>query len=282
MTVRIVTDSTSDLTPELAKKWGITIVPLTVFFGDESYLDNVDLDYIGFYKKLQEAKELPQTSQPSPARYQETYKRLIDEGATGIISAHLSSGLSGTYQAAVNAASDLPEEYRHVPIEVIDSKSASVGIALPLLKAVEEIKQGASLAEIKENLIDRYSRTHIIAILDTLDYLKRGGRIGGAKALLANMLSVKPIIALKDGTVIPLEQPRTRSKAFTRGVQILKDNEPLEEAAIVQASPEIGSQLEEVYKTSFTQPIQRFGLGSALGTHTGPNTVGIVYITAKK
>lgn len=279
MTIRFVTDSTSDLTPAQARAWGITIVPLTVFFGEEAYLDNIELDYLSFYKKLQETKELPHTSQPSPALFQEAYMRLIDEGADGIISAHLASGLSGTYQAAVNAVANLPAEYRKVPIEVIDSQSASAGIALPLFKAVEEANAGDSLTLIKQHLIERYSRTHIIAILDTLEYIKRGGRIGGAKALLANMLSVKPILSLKAGSVIPLEQPRTRSKALARGVQILKDHAPLEEVVLVEAGPEIGEQLAAAYKSVFDQPIQHFGLGSVLGTHTGPNTSGFVYIT---
>lgn len=282
MTVRIVTDSTSDITPALAQELGITVIPLTILFGEEAFLDGVELDHAHFYEKLRATKTLPRTSQPSPATYQEAYKRLIDEGADGIISAHLSSELSGTYQAAVSARDSLPEEYRKVPIEIIDSKSASLGISWPLFKAVEEAKQGHSLEEIKNTILDRYSRTHLIAILDTLEYIRRGGRIGNAKAMLGNMLSVKPLIALKDGVVVPLEQPRTRSKAFMRSVEIIKEQGPLEELMIIEANPEIGAQLEAVLQQNYPHPVQHYSLSGVLGAHTGPDTCGIVYATTKK
>src|SRR5215469_8495628 len=123
MTVRIVTDSTADIPVELAEASGITIVPLTVFFDDEAYLDNVELDNAGFYKKLQESKTLPRTSQPAPATFQAAYTRLIQEGATGILSVHLSSKLSGTYQSACTARDTLPDELKTIPIETVDSQS---------------------------------------------------------------------------------------------------------------------------------------------------------------
>ncbi|HLG77078.1 MAG TPA: DegV family protein, partial [Ktedonobacteraceae bacterium] len=169
MTVRIVTDSTADLTPEQANESGITVVPLTVFFGDEAYLDNVELDNASFYRKLEAGKELPRTSQPAPAAFQAAFTRLIEEGATAIISVHLSSQLSGTYQSALTARDTLPEDVRKIPIEVLDSRTISGAMALGLFKAAEEARQGASLEEIKDHLIDQYARTHIIAVLDTLE-----------------------------------------------------------------------------------------------------------------
>src|SRR5205085_7593224 len=120
--------------------------------------------------------------------------------------------LSGTYQSACTARDTMPAEVRKVPIEVIDSLSVSGGMALSIRQAVNEAKEGSSLDEIKNHLVERFSRTHIFAVLDTLEYLKRGGRIGAARALLGNMLSVKPILAVKDGQVVPVEQPRTRNK----------------------------------------------------------------------
>src|SRR5436305_85119 len=184
MTVRIVTDSTADLTPDEAAALGVTIVPLTVFFSDEAFLDNIELDSASFYDKLQKAKDLPRTSQPPPASFQEAYTRLIEEGADGILSVHLSSKLSGTYQSARTARDTMPEDTRKVPIEVIDSLSISGGMAMSIRKAADEARQGLSLEEIKKRLVERLSRTHIFAVLDTLEYVKRGGRIGAARALL--------------------------------------------------------------------------------------------------
>jgi fatty acid kinase fatty acid binding subunit len=174
MTVRIVTDSTADLQPEEAETLGITIVPLTVFFGEEAYLDNVELDNASFYSKLQTSKELPRTSQPSPASFQAAFTRLIEEGADGIISVHLSSKLSGTYQSACTARDSLPESIRKVPIELIDSQSISAGMALGLKRAAEEARQNIGVEEIKAHLIDQFRRTRIIAVLDTLEFVQRG------------------------------------------------------------------------------------------------------------
>lgn len=282
MTVRIVTDSTADIMPGVAETLGITIVPLTVFFGNEEYLDNIDLDNASFYKKLQESKILPRTSQPPPARFQEAYIKLIEEGADGILSVHLSSGLSGTYQSACTARDTLPENIHKVPIEVINSKSISAGMFLALQKAAAEANEGLSLSEIKAHVEEQFTRTRIFAALDTLEYVHRGGRIGGARAFLGNMLSVKPIVSLKDGTVVAVEQPRTRSKALARMVQIALDTGPIEQIAIAESNEEVGAQLAEVVKASYKGEVTRYKLGAALGTHTGPGTVALIVVNAKQ
>src|SRR6266568_4134246 len=142
MAVRIVTDSTADIPLERAQALDITVVPLTVFFGDEAYLDGVELDNASFYRKLQASKNLPRTSQPSPAAFQEAFLRLIDEGADAILSIHLSSKLSGTYQSACTARDTLPEDVKKVPIEVIDSQSVSVGMSHAIIHASQEARQG--------------------------------------------------------------------------------------------------------------------------------------------
>src|SRR5712691_8135804 len=141
MAVRIVTDSTADIPLERAKALGITVVPLTVFFGDEAYLDGVELDNPDFYRKLQASKVSPRTSQPSPGSFQEAFTRLIKEGADAILSVHLSAKLSGTYQSACTGRDSLPEDVKKIPIEIVDSKSISIGMALPIIRAVEEAKQ---------------------------------------------------------------------------------------------------------------------------------------------
>ncbi len=280
MTVRIVTDSTADIPPQEAEALGITIVPLTVFFGDEAYLDNIELDNARFYEKLQASKELPRTSQPAPAAFQEAYTRLIEAGADAIISVHLSAKLSGTYQSACTARDTLPEQMRKIPIEIIDSQSISAGMGLALHKAAQEARQGATVEQIKAHLLDQFARTRIIAVLDTLEFVKRGGRIGAARAMLGNMLSVKPIISLKDGEVIPLEQPRTRSKAYARIAQIVSESGPLEEIAIAESNEEVGQQLAQALKSVYTGEIAIYKLGGVLGTHTGPGTVAVVIVKA--
>lgn len=280
MTVRIVTDSTADLQPKEAEALGITIVPLTVFFGEEAYLDNVELDNASFYSKLQTSKELPRTSQPSPASFQAAFTRLIEEGADGIISVHLSSKLSGTYQSACTARDSLPKSVRKVPIEIIDSQSISAGMALGLKRAAEEARQNLGIEEIKAHLIDQFIRTRIVAVLDTLEFVKRGGRIGRASAMLGNLLSFKPIIALKDGEVVPLERPRTRIKAYDRVAQIIAESGELQELAVAEANEEVGLQLAEALQRVYQSQITHYKLGSVLGTHTGPGTVAVVAVLA--
>jgi DegV family protein with EDD domain len=280
MAVRIVTDSTADIPLPEAEALGITIVPLTVFFGEEAYLDGVELDNAGFYRKLQASKELPRTSQPSPAAFQEAYIRLINEGAEGILSVHLSSKLSGTFQSACTARDTLPADVKNIPIEIVDSQSISVGMSHAILQAAEEARQGLSLAEIKAHLLDQLSRTRILAVLDTLEYVKRGGRIGGARAFLGNMLSFKPIISLRQGEVVPVEQPRTRSKAYARIAQLVSDMGPVEKIYIAEASEEVGQQLAAALKATYQGEVPSYKLGAVLGTHTGPGTAAVAVVMA--
>src|SRR6266566_3011892 len=282
MTMRLVTDSTADIPRDQAQAAGITVVPLTVFFGDEAYLDGVDLDNASFYRKLHASKELPRTSQPSPAAFQEAYTNLIDEGADAILSVHLSSKLSGTYQSACTARDTLPASVKKIPIEIIDSKNISIAMSRSIMRAAQEVKEGLGLPEIKAHVLDELARTRILAVLDTLEYVKRGGRIGGARAFLGNVLSVKPIISLKDGEVIPVEQPRTRSKAYARVAQLLQEMGKVEHVSIADSSEEAGQQLAEEVKTVYAGDLSIHRLGAALGTHTGPGTAALAAVIAKQ
>ncbi len=256
MAVRIVTDSTADIPRDQAGAAGITVVPLTVFFGDEAYLDGVDLDNAGFYQKLSTSKTLPRTSQPSPAAFQQAYTRLIDEGADAILSIHLS--------------------------DIIDSQTISVGMSWAILLAAREAREGVGLAEMKAHVLDRLARTRILAVLDTLEYVKRGGRIGGARAFLGNMLSVKPIISLKDGEVVPVEQPRTRSKAYARVAQLVQEMGKVEHVSLAESDDEVGQQLAQVIKTVYAGELPVYRLGAVLGTHTGPGTAAVAVVSTKQ
>ena len=282
MVVRIVTDSTSDIPLAQAEALGITVVPLTVFFGDEAYLDGVELDNEGFYRKLQASKDLPRTSQPSPGKFQEAYLRLINEGADAILSIHLSAKLSGTHQSACTARDSLPDDMKRVPIDIIDSQLVSVGMSHAIINAAQEAREGHSLEEIKAHVLDELSRTRILAVLDTLEFVKRGGRVGGARAFLGNMLSVKPIISLSNGEVIGLEQPRTRNKAYARVAQLLSEMGQPEALSLAQSSDEVGQQLAQALKSIYQGEILIYKLGAVLGTHTGPGTAAVAVVTTKK
>src|SRR5713226_8904327 len=182
MAVRIVTDSTADIPLDRAQALAIKVVPLTVFFGDEAYLDGVELDNASFYRKLQASRVSPRTSQPSPGAFQEAFTQLINEGADAILSVHLSAKLSGTYQSACAGRDALPDELKKIPFELIDSQSVSIGMSSAIMQAAEEAQAGVGLEELKAHLLDQLSRTQVLFALDTLEYLKRGGRIGTASA----------------------------------------------------------------------------------------------------
>jgi DegV family protein with EDD domain len=282
MTVRIVTDSTADIPLDQAKASDITVVPLTVFFGDEAYLDGVELDSESFYAKLHASKDLPRTSQPPPAAFQEAYKRLINERADAILSVHLSSKLSGTYQSACTARDTLPDTFQKIPIEVIDSLNISIAMSRAIIRAAREAREGVSLPEIKAHLLNELARTRILCVLDTLEYVRRGGRIGGARAFLGNMLSVKPIISLKDGEVIAVEQPRTRSKAYARIAELVQEMGEIEYISIAETTDGYAQQLEKEIKTVYAGDLPIYKLGAVLGTHTGPGTAAIAVVIARQ
>ncbi len=155
-------------------------------------------------------------------------------------------------------------------------------MARAIMRAAQEAREGLSLPEIKAQVLDELARTRILAVLDTLEYVRRGGRIGGARAMLGNMLSVKPIISLKDGEVIPVEQPRTRSKAYVRVAQLLQEMGKVEYVSIAASSEEVGQQLAQVIRTVYSGDLPIYRLGAALGTHTGPGTAAVAIVTAKQ
>ncbi len=281
MVVRIVTDSTADLPDAVAQELGIAVVPLRVFFGDDAYLDGIELDNARFYKKLASSKDLPTTSQPPPAAFQEVYQRLIDEGADAILSIHVSAKLSGTYQAACTGRDALPESTRKVPFAMIDSQSVSIGMSYAILSVARMAREGKSLEELQVYAEDTLARSSILAVLDTLEYVRRGGRIGAASALLGNMLSFKPIISVKNGEVVPIERPRTRGKAYARVAQMVTEMGEIESVTIAESNEEVGQQFKDTLKSVYTGDMPTYKLGAVLGAHTGPGTTAIAVVKAK-
>ena len=278
MAVQIVVDSTADIPSDRARELGIEVVPLTVMFGDQSFRDGVDLDGPTFYQKLSNSPVMPTTSTPPPALFEETYRRLVANGATGILSMHISSKLSGTFSAARQGAEMVTAD-THVPIEVVDSDTVSGGIGLPAEMVAREARNGADLAALKAHAQSLFSRVHIIAVLDTLEFLQRGGRIGRAQAMLGTLLSVKPLIEVRDGQVLPLEKVRTRGKALERMGQIVAGLGDLESLALVASDSVVGDQIAAVAEGFWHGPIERFALGPVVGTHAGPGAGGMVAIT---
>jgi DegV family protein with EDD domain len=275
--VRVVTDSTADLPKDQAQALDICVVPLTVQFGEEVYRDGVDLESAEFFAKLATSKVTPTTAAPPSGLFEETYRQVLRDGADGILAVLISSTLSGTYNSAVVGAEALKDQ--PVPIEVVDSRSVSGGLGIPVMAAARAAREGKSLAECKAIAEDMLARMHIYAVLDTLEFLQRGGRIGRARQLLGTLLNVKPMLTVKGGAVLPLENVRTRSKAHERIAQLLEKLGAIEVVGIAESDEEIGEQLTKAIRTVYAGPIEHFRLGPVVGTHTGPGTSAVCAVS---
>lgn len=276
--VRIVTDSTADIPAEVRERLGIELVPLKVIFGQETYLDAVTINSEQFYEKLAQSSALPTTSQPSPLDFAEVYQRLLAEDAESpIISIHLSAALSGTYQSAVIAESMLEEKS---DITIIDSKSTSFGMGMRVLKAAEMAKAGESKERILEEIKRLEGELKLYFLVDTLEYLQKGGRIGKASALIGSILNIKPILSLDpDGIVHAVDKVRGSKKAMARIVELLKQSFGDEPVAITIAwthGEDTAMELCELVKNNFNvQEIGYTTLGAVIGTHAGPGTSAV-------
>jgi DegV family protein with EDD domain len=281
MTTRIVVDSTSDIDPTRAKQYGITVVPLTVAFGDDIYRDGIDIDNKAFYEKLSSSPALPITSTPTVAQFEEAYRKQIQDGATSIISLHISGALSGTINAASLAATTVSEE-KKVPIEVIDGRSVSVALAVPAVLAAKRALEGAAFDDLTHIIQRMIANAHLYFVLDTLEYLEKGGRIGRAQALVGTMLSIKPILTIKDGVVAPLERVRSRPKALTRMAEILRDIPNVEHIGIAASDKDVDADMRAIISQVFPgMSAETYMLGAIIGTHAGPRAAGI-YVTSTK
>ena len=271
--VHIVTDSACDLTDQLVKEHNVIVVPLTIRFGEEELQDRRQLSPEEFWDRCRGKGDLPQTAAPSPGAFQAAFQQAVDEGADAILS--LSSKVSGTYGSAVTAAG----AFSGVPVRVVDTFSLTMGQGLLVIAAAEEAAAGAGLDELVAATEDRIPRTRIYGVLGGLEFLQRGGRIGGARALLGSLLSIKPVIQLKDGEVAEESKQRTRTRALAYlGTKVAADA-PLERLAVADGAcddfPEVLSALSGI---ATEHPLLPVDLGPVVGTHAGPNTVGVCYI----
>lgn len=278
MSVRIVTDSAADLPADLAASRRIEVVPLTVRFGSESYVSGVELGPDEFWTKLADTHEAPATAAPSAGDFQKTYEKLIGDGATGIVSVLLSSKLSATYQSAAVAANEIVG----TPIEVFDSLAVSGSTGLLALHAADRADAGASPAEIVGELEALRPRVHLYGVIDTLEYLRLGGRIGGAQALLGTMLKMKPVIGLHDGVVEPVGRVRTRAKALEHLAGLVAAHRGSIERLIVLngAATDVHELVKLLGGIVDVSASDVWTLGPIVGTHAGPGVVGVVFITS--
>jgi len=275
MPVRIVTDSACDLPEPICEELGVEVVPLTIRFGDREYVDRKELSVDAFWRELGTSSVLPETAAPSVGAFEETFRRLSDSGANAIVCINLSARLSATMQSAQVAAKALDGE---TPIEIIDSLSASMGIGNLVLHAARRARDGASIEEIVREVEARKARSHVFAALDTLEYLRKGGRIGGAQAMLGSMLSIKPIISVIDGAVEPAGRVRTRSKAL----RFLVDQVPagkVETIGVLHANaPDLDEFLALLEPAVPDAEVTVGTIGPVIGVHTGPRVMGIAWI----
>lgn len=268
MPVRIVTDSGCDLSPEVAASLGIAVVPLSIRFGSTEYTDRVDLSPEQFYAEMDSRDDLPETAAPSPGSFAEAFRSLAADGADSIVCINLSEALSATAQAARTAATTVDG----INIEIVDSASATVGQGTLVMRAAEAARDGASAADIIASTNDLSARTHVLGILDTLDNLKKGGRIGNAQAMIGSMLSIKPCIDLSSGAVEEAGRQRTRKKALAWLASELPAN--AQNVAIGHGlAPDI-----DTFTSMVDSPIDRVSLiGPVVGTHGGPRVIGLSY-----
>jgi DegV family protein with EDD domain len=275
---RVVTDSACDLPVARAEELGIEIVPLTIRFGSEEFVDRVELTNEQFWQKVATSDVLPETAAPSAGAFEETFRRLADEGADGIVCINLSSRLSATMQAAQLAAKALKGT---VPVEVVDSLNVSMALGLQCINAVKLANQGADADRIARAAQDEALRTRLYGTLDTLEHLKRGGRIGAAQALLGGMLSVKPVIEVRDGAVAEAGKVRTRSKSLALlADKVAQAKSPTQVFVFDAQAPDVDELVKLLEPTVSRSEIEFGTIGPVIGTHAGPRTIGVGWIDA--
>lgn len=271
--VAIVTDSASDLSPERARSLGVTVVPLVVTFGADSYKAGVELTTGQFWERMVAPDApFPTTAASSPGDFRETYERLFAEGAEAIISIHVSHTLSATIKSAEIARQDLADREIHV----VDSNGASMAQGILAQMAVELTGAGMPAAEVAAYLARRAADIKLFVVLETLEYLKKGGRISGAQAAIGTILSVKPIIRVEDGVVETADKVRTRSKARERCIELICER-PIERLAILHTiSPDVDAFCDEVTRRAGIDPagVPVEIVGPSVGPHLGPGCLG--------
>ncbi len=275
MTVKVITDSTADLPPALAEELGITVVPLNVHFGTEVYRDGVEITADEFYRRLVTASRLPTTSQPTPGDFLSAYDEM-GQTTDEILSVHVSAKLSGT----MNSATQAREEYGGAcRIEIIDSLQGSMGLGMLAIAAAEAARRGDSLDDVVTETRAAIPKVGFIGLLDTLEYLEKGGRIGKAQAFMGSLLRIKPLLTIRDGEAHPLERARTRAKGVDRMCELVQAEMPLKDLAVVYTTtPDEARALAQRLQSFLPQgEVILSQVGPVVGTYLGPGVLGVAF-----
>jgi DegV family protein with EDD domain len=276
--IAILTDSTAYLSKDQIDEYGIEVIPLNVIWEGTSYLDNVDISSDEFYERLKTAKELPTTSQPPVGAFKEYFDRIAPE-AEGIVAVLLSDKISGTIASAKAAL----EQMGDFPIEIVDSKTTTAGLALVVLEAAKLAKEGKDLAAVSARAREVSDKVKTMFLVDTLEFLHKGGRIGGAQRFVGSLLSVKPILHLLDGSVDTLDSVRTKKKALSTFIEIARADIEQQTGKVYVGifhglAEEDANHMAGQVKAIFSpEDLSISGLSPVIGVHTGPGTVGLAY-----
>ena len=279
MTVRVVTDSGCDLPPGLCDELGIEVVPLSIRFGEETLVDRKDLTPAAFWAKCATMSGLPETAAPSPGAFEEAYRRAHAAGADGVVVVTLSRKMSATIEAADLAAANVGSDF---PVRVVDSANASLGEGMTALLAAQAAAAGKDLDEVEAVARSASKRAKLFAAIDTLENLRRGGRIGGAQAMLGGLLSIKPLITVSaetGGEVAEAGKQRTRARALTAIVDNVRKVGPVEALGVMHAEAtdlhELLARLDDIFPR---EEITIADVGAVIGTHVGPRCIGVVSV----
>jgi DegV family protein with EDD domain len=278
-TVHVVTDSSCDLPPDIADDLGISIVPLTIRFGDEEFVDREELSTAEFWTRCVNSDTLPETAAPAPGQFEQTYRTAAANGATSVIVISLSSALSATMQSAQLAARAVTDDDSiDLDVRVIDSRTLTMGLGTIVLACARAARDGAGIEEVEALAHDLVERTRVFGALDTLENLKKGGRIGNAKALLATALSIKPIIEVTGGVVEQAGKQRTRSKALAHLVEKVQSyGGNMENLAVLHADCSDVDLFVEMLAPYHAGDIVVGEIGPVIGTHGGRGTIGVAF-----
>ncbi|HYN34286.1 MAG TPA: DegV family protein [Ilumatobacteraceae bacterium] len=277
--VVIVTDSSCDLPTSIADDLGIVIVPLTIRFGDEEFVDREELSTAEFWSRCVNSPTLPETAAPAPGQYEQAYRNAAADGARAVLVVSLSSALSATMQSAQLAARTIAaDEAIDLDVRVVDSRTISMGLGTIVIACARAAHSGDSLDEIERLAHDLVERTRVFGALDTLDNLKKGGRIGNAKAMLATALSIKPIIEVTGGVVEQSGKQRTRSKALSYLVDTVTSYDGnIENLAVMHADCSDVDLFVELLAQRYPGDIVVGEIGPVIGTHGGRGTIGVAF-----
>jgi DegV family protein with EDD domain len=274
--VRVVTDSTSDVPPDLAEKWQVEVVPCYIHFGTESYLDRLELPRSEFYRRLETEPDLPTTSAPPSGLFAETYLKLLN-GASGIISLHPPDQLSALRQSALNGWDLLQSK---LPFRAVDSGQITMGLGWLVIRAAQAAAKGYDIDQIAQ-MIDRLrSRVQVYAALDTIKYLQRSGRVGWARGTIGRLLRIRPMLRVFEGQVLSLGYSRTHSKTMEALVNHLGSLGQLENLAILHSNaPALAERFRELIASfELPEPVLSINITPILGTHVGPNGLGFASV----